>query len=701
MYVTHDGIRYDYIYYDDGRIESILSDVIKLENCVRQKEQGNWYNVLNLPVSFDIETSNTYLDGKKIAFMYIWMLNINGVNIIGRNWGQFTELMYRIINHLSKINNGRMIIWIHNLAFEFQFIQKMFDWNRVFSLDSRTPVSAETAYGIIFRCSYKLSGKSLADTVKEVGARKLTGDLDYSLVRHSDTKLSDAELAYCIADVNELSKWIQYKITVDGDITKIPLTKTGYVRRLCRERCLFKTSATGKRVANKKYRDKLFPMSESEYRLIKAAYAGGFTHASLYNVGKLMDDVSSYDISSSYPTVMLLEQYPCSSGEEVTITSSDDLNKLMETHCCLIPCRFKNLQLRGNAWEIPLSFSKTLKSVSEQCYNGRVLSSKEVIVVLTDVDYKLISEYYTWDSVEYGVVTKYRKDYLPRELLEVVLELYDKKTVLKNVVEKRLEYTKSKELLNSVYGMVVTDPCRDVYNFVDWQWSAEKENLADVIDRYNADKQRFINYQWGAWITAYARRNLFMIISALGADYIYADTDSVKFTNASAYEEIFKSYEKLLMYKIKMSSERNLLDIKKFNPDGKNLIGAWAYEGTYKKFKTLGAKRYIYGDDTDIHMTTAGVNGVRAVEYMRKKFPDVYEAFDDGLKIPEEYTGKLTHTYIDEEISGSIVDYNGVSGEYQEYSYIHLSGADFSMSVHDNYLDLRLNQVFNVESVAV
>jgi hypothetical protein len=55
--------------------------------------------------------------------------------------------------------------------------------------------------------------------------------------------------------------------------------------------------------------------------------------------------------------------------------------------------------------------------------------------------------------------------------------------------------------------------------------------------------------------------------------------------------------------------------------------------------------------------------------------------------IPADATGKMTHTYIDAEISGEMIDYNGVPGEYHELSYINLEKASFEMSIAREYTD--------------
>ena len=65
----------------------------------------------------------------------------------------------------------------------------------------------------------------------------------------------------------------------------------------------------------------------------------------------------------------------------------------------------------------------------------------------------------------------------------------------------------------------------------------------------------------------------------------------------------------------------------------------------------------------------------------------VFDAFTRSLDIPKGRTGKLTHTYIDQEWSGVLVDYNGVPFTYHEKSAIHMEPAPFKISMLDSFWD--------------
>jgi hypothetical protein len=122
---------------------------------------------------------------------------------------------------------------------------------------------------------------------------------DYDKVRFPWTELSDYELEYIVTDVESLVQAMKYRVQRGGDsLVTVPLTSTGYVRRDCKE-------------ALKDHYLDLREMKphEQEYRLLRKAFRGGNTHAYRYYVGQIIDDVYSYDISSSYPTQQLTHPF--------------------------------------------------------------------------------------------------------------------------------------------------------------------------------------------------------------------------------------------------------------------------------------------------------------------------------------------------------------------------------------------------------
>ena len=255
--------------------EGILSKLEFLEKIaqadlpiVTTNKKITYYNI---PAAFDIEVSSFYQNGEKRACMYIWQFGILNWGTYGRTWDEYISFLEVLSTVLGLDSSHRLVIYVHNLAYEWQFFRKRFGWDKVFFLDNRKPVYAITG-GYEYRCSLKLSSKSLrkvGQDLQKYKCEKKMGDLDYSLVRTSKTPLTEKELGYCEADIRVLLSYIQEKIESDGDISLIPLTNTGYVRNYCRKACYKRW---------RRYRNLMdsLVLTPEEYSQLKRGFGGGF-----------------------------------------------------------------------------------------------------------------------------------------------------------------------------------------------------------------------------------------------------------------------------------------------------------------------------------------------------------------------------------------------------------------------------------------
>ena len=655
----------------------------------------------NLAMSFDIETSSFYEDkngviytnddyrklkntvkAEKKAIMYIWQFAIEDNVIIGRTWNDFLYFCKKLYDFLN-LKERYIVVYVHNLSYEFQFICKWFNWIDIFADSERKPIKATTDTHFIFKCSYRLSGYSLevlANNLKSHNIKKMVGDLDYNLIRNSKTPISKEELKYCENDVLIVTSYIDEQINEFGNIEKIPLTQTGKVRRYVRKQCF----------QNKEYQYfiKELTIEKPEYMLLKNAFMGGFTHCNAMYTNKICQNVTSYDFTSSYPTVLISEKYPMSKGKEVYITTETELLNLIKNYCVLVDLQFTNIKT-SFMYEQIISYSKCRNVKNPLINNGRIVQAETLTITCTDVDFLNIRDFYKWDSMKIGLCYIYKKDYLPKEFIKTILHLYKSKTELKGVDGKEVEYLHSKELLNSLYGMCVTSIVHDTVNFNGAEWTTENGNLEEELKNYNTDKNRFLFYHWGVWCTAYARNNLYTGIKECKDDYIYSDTDSIKIFNADKHKMYFQKYNKWIVQKLEKCLKYHNIPLDYISPktikgDIKTL-GIWDFDGFYTDFKTLGAKRYIYRKDNKISITVCGLSkksGKEFIENQQKPFL----FFNDGMFVDCEHTGKMTHTYIDREIENIITDYLGNTAYYHEKSFIHLEKTDYLLSLSDMYI---------------
>ena len=129
------------------------------------------------------------------------------------------------------------------------------------------------------------------------------------------------------------------------------------------------------------------------------------------------------------------------------------------------------------------------------------------------------------------------------------------------------------------------------------------------------------------------------------------------------------------------------------------------FEGTYSRFKTLGAKRYMVeeedaltvgGKSYPVSLTVSGVNKKSAVPWLLETYGQdgIFEAFTNYLAIPPQATGKNIHTYIDYEQQGILTDYRGEECEFHELSGVHLEATGYSLSLSVMYLNFLMGIKF-------
>lgn len=692
---------------------SDVDDLIRIYGGSKTIKTNKKIEFFNLPCSFDIETTSFYrdVDGemKKCAIMYEWTLGIEDFIIIGRTWEEFLYVYEKITEGFNLRPERRLIIYVHNLAFEFQFMSIRLDWEKVFAIEKRKPIQCITKDGVEFRCSLILTGYSLAKLSNQLvkyKVNKLVGDLDYSLIRHSKTPLTDKELGYCINDVRVVIAYIKEQIEKLGNITKLPLTKTGYVRRFTRDNCFY---VDKKHTASNKYREYRNLMRELTitpelYQMLKEAFAGGFTHGNANYIGLAVNDVASLDFTSSYPYVMISEKFPMSKFESIQLDSEDQFIHMLLTYCCLFRVRITGLKPKVK-YENYISVSHCRKLKDYVNNNGRLVCCEYCELTITEQDFFIIQDMYEWDDLEVFDFHYARKQYLPTSIVKSILDLYGKKTTLKGVEGKESEYMRSKEDVNSEYGMMVTDICRDDILFEMGTWESNQVDIEETIDKYNTSAKRFLYYPWGIWVTAYARANLFTGIMEFADDYLYSDTDSIKGKNYSNHIDYINRYNNSVIKKLTNAMKYHGIDISITAP--KNIkgqtkqIGVWDYEGKYDIFKTLGAKRYLVKKGGEYELTVAGLNKAKAVPYLLSMYGDkIFDHFKEGLYIPPTYmkedktidsaTGKLTHTYIDERQEGYVEDYKGILGHFEEYGGVHLENADYHLSLSTDFIEYLL-----------
>lgn len=489
--------------------------------------------------TFDIETTSyLILNGKQLetieylklskkeqeeckfyGTMYIWMFSINNIVYYGRTWEELKQFFNRIEIFTSSYD-VKKIVYVHNLSFEFQFLRNIFHFKNVMARKSHKVMKCEIEeYYFEFRCSYYMTNLALKKIPKvyNLDVEKLVGELDYSKIRHSSTKLTTKELKYCENDCLVVYEYIKKELETYETTKNNPLTSTGHVRRELKEYVK----------DNWNYKSKVIKAINTDghiYNLLIDAFMGGYTHANWIFADEIIKNVSSYDFTSSYPYVMVTHKFPMSEFRKCNITKAEQMTS---NFAYLIVVRFKDIKCKY--FNNFISQNKCLKIKNARFDNGRIISAEEIEMCLTDVDFRFILKSY---KCKYEIIESYfaRYDYLPKEFINFILEKYIKKTEYKDVAGKEVEYALEKAKFNSLYGMSVTNNIKDEVIFDnETGWSEIPLTNDEILKSLEKEKkQGFLSFAWGVWVTAHARINLLENVIKLDEYVIYCDTDSLK-----------------------------------------------------------------------------------------------------------------------------------------------------------------------------
>ena len=657
-----------------------------LKNVMYRKEKGyrkgSWNDIY---IGLDTESSKdpdrapgipwkTYIVAWTISIRF---LDMNIVTLYGAAPSECIECIEEI---LRPMGGEQTLIYIHNLAWDWQFLRKFFlkefgTPTDQLNIKSHYPISIRFDNGLILRDSYIISQVGLEKWAKDLNVehQKAVGSWDYDKVRHQSDirKLSAEELHYIENDTLALVECLnQYGKFLNRYVYELPFTATGIVRKDVRD------------IGNENSARQNFKNQCPDYDLyciMERIFHGGYTHSNRYRVNEIIRNVRCYDFTSSYPFVMLSEKYP--SGKFMDIggkISVWDILEHKDDTAFIFKLVLIGVKLKDQNYPMPyLQKSKCSHIINPLVDNGRILYADCVEIYTNEIDASIIMEQYDAEMQICMEVKRTDKRYLPRWFTDYIFGLFVKKCELKEAGIGGIDYALAKGRLNSVYGLTVMKHVRDLieedYKTGDFQ-PAELDPEAEY-NKHIKKVTTILPYQWGVWVTSYAARNLFNFANECIPDkyeWIYSDTDSC-YSHEWDYIKVYQFNERC-----KEKLRRN-----GYGPavvkDQEFWLGIAVTEGKKDKceeFVTVGAKRYCKrsASDHQLHITVSGVPKAG-----RASLHDDIRNFKKGLIFRGEDSGKKLHTYF-----------------YEKEIYIDKYGNERGDSIDLNPCDYELDDIFSV-----
>mgnify|MGYP003536196709 FL=1 len=168
-------LKYLYEYIQGVKVWYIGTNIIGHEPISKGKRNKFDNNIY----TFDIETTSyIILDGKQYntidyldftqeekersifqGTMYIWMFGINDKVYYGRTYKELYNFLNRIEFYTTY---EKKIVYVHNLAFEFNWLRNIFKFKNVMARKSRKVMKCEIEeYNIEFRCTLFMTNSKL------------------------------------------------------------------------------------------------------------------------------------------------------------------------------------------------------------------------------------------------------------------------------------------------------------------------------------------------------------------------------------------------------------------------------------------------------------------------------------------------------------------------------------------------------------
>lgn len=613
----------------------------------RTVRRGKHDRYVNAWVSLDTETCAD----KRAGFIVMWTSTIiygsQRVTVWGRTADSACDYLQALSTGLCLSERRRLVLYVHNYSYDYVFLRNFLferfgEPTAALAVKTHRYITMTFGCGIELRDSYILAQCSLEKWAKDLGAQvqKATGQWDYKKHRTPASELTPDEIDYACADAEALAECVRLKAAQGGyTIGNIPLTATGYARDAARS-AAFATD-WHERVHK-------LDMTYQQYDRCSRTFQGGITHGNRWQIGRILHGVVSFDFASSYPFVMCTEIYPMSKWG-LAMYSLEQIQRDSDRYAFMFDLILIDAKIKPGHAMPPIAQSKCLRFSNDAVWdNGKLISAAIVAIPCNEIDMQIYLDHYDATAVYHGLYENGKmqrgmvytcvKKPLPQWFVDTIVQYFISKTTKKDADPQLYQYHKA--LLNAQYGMCGQRPVRaDIVE--DYQAAAGEEwrivapaDPAQMLEDYYNKYNYFLPYQWGMYVTSYARRNLYRLGECC-SQWIYCDTDSVK--------GIGWDLDKVNEYNRQCVEKLAARGIQPVTYKGRQYsMGVAEHDATYSEFITLGAKRYAYrdADDGELHITVAGVpkRGVKALHNDIRNFARGKVFHDTGKLVPEYHT---------------------------------------------------------------
>ena len=388
------------------------------------------------------------------------------------------------------------------------------------------------------------------------------------------------------------------------------------------------------------FRDSLLPQDQDELNLFLEIYKGSYSFLNPKFVGKTIENVKGYDISSSHSGFILRKKYPSSTGERITDVKEiyNIINK--DWYAWIGRIEFVDLYEK---FELPIDLRQF----------GYINENDNWELILTNAHWKVFKRLFGAKTIIPIEFYKYENKELARNYAKMVNDLYEEKefykksndSFVKGIFKFRTELPFGQSIKAPQFHQAV------IYNEETNQF--EKFKLTDqpfeeIIGRL---KKYALPMQIGIWTAAYSWAEEVNMILDLGVEnVVYGDTDCVRFIGD--LDCVVEAHNK------EIDKEVNSISKKRIMLETNTKLGRWQDEGIFSQFKAIGIKWYLFIDNDKLEVKAAGANKDKLLDWLNAQ-DNPFEEFNKEMYVPQLFKNMS----IDREKGTVYLSYNNYMGD--------------------------------------
>lgn len=362
------------------------------------------------------------------------------------------------------------------------------------------------------------------------------------------------------------------------------------------------------------FRESMLPKDKDELDLYLRVYKGSYYFNNLDYIGKEVENIRMFDISSSHSGFMIRKCYPYGGANKVE--TQEEAFEIIDRnfYAWIAQIQFENLK------------AKVLLPIDLRQFGYK--DKDKWTLILTNAHWETFKKIFGADNMEIKVFRYFQKKELQKNYAIMLNELYQDKEIYK---KNKDQFVSSifKFRTELPFGQSIKTPS----SYIKIKYNEEINEFEKIMfgeeefeETLKTLKRYALPFQIGIWTAAYSWSEEIEMILRLGIkNVIYGDTDCVIFKDNK------ELVEKIENHNMEIDKEAHSIEMKRYSQFDKKL-GRWQNKGVFEKFKAIGIKWYLTSQNSILDVKAAGADNSVLIKWLKEQ-ENPFESFNREMEV--------------------------------------------------------------------